>query len=166
MGGKQNNLNYSRALSLSGHPFNRIITSLFIRAGPGRYITSPRRRPAPCDKRLLLGMWGGRAGGLACAPVDIGSLSAAGSHQRASLRAYGGSEKPAATTRRRLAAQKLGSQSDTTPSRRGPRPRGDEREAEGERDGSEKASIIQHGPRPLHTHAIKNRKSIEETNGF
>lgn len=37
---KQNNLNYSAALSLSGHPFNRIITSLFIHTRPGRYITS------------------------------------------------------------------------------------------------------------------------------
>lgn len=56
-GGKQNNLNYSEALSLSGHPFNGIITSLFIRAWPGRYITSLRSSPAFCDKRPLLGMW-------------------------------------------------------------------------------------------------------------
>lgn len=148
---------------MSGHPFNGIITSLFIRARPGRYITSVCSGPAFCDKRPLLGIrWRRGCRGLTCArwyqlTVCRWLSPKAWSARLNSLLPESGEHQECCT---------LVSRVTPTPSHGAPAMRKWAREGMKGKERERKGIYYSARPRPLHTRAIKNRKSIAETNGF
>lgn len=149
---------------MSGHPFNGIITSLFIRARPGQYITSLRSGLAFCDKRPLLGegerrRWGGW--GLTCARWYHLTVCGWLSPKASSLDWIASCQNPKSTRSAAPCFSEWHRHLPMRPDDEEMSERGNEREREGE-----KGIYYSARPRPLHTRTIKNRKSIAETNGF
>lgn len=131
---------------MSGHPFNGIITSLFIRAQPGLYITSLRSSPTFSDKRPLLKRreGGGRLRVNVCPLISVYCLLLASTPKALSTRlnsllSESGEHEKHCT---------LVSRSDTGSFPRGLAMRKWTRERMKGKERERKASIIQHGPDP------------------
>lgn len=131
---------------MSGHPFNGIITSLFIRARPERYITSLCSGLASRDKRPSLGRWrtGGQGWGVNVCPLIAARCLPQGFTN--SLLARLNSLPPASGEHQECCT--LVSRVTWTTSH-GAWQRGNEQEKGMKgKERERKASIIQHGPDP------------------
>lgn len=107
--------------------------------------------------------WGGRAEGLKCAPLISAHCLPLAFTESLSL-ARLNSLLPKSAEHQELST--LVSGVTPTGSRGGPAMRKRAKEGIRRKERERKGIYYSARPRPLHAHAIKNRKSIAETNGF